>query len=62
MMKANSLLAGLLVVLSTLTAGAAVMTISSNPGQNVTANFNFGTSHLGPAGAAFTFETGKGLI
>ena len=61
-MKAYSLLIGFAVVFSTLTAGAAVMTISSNPGQDVTAKFTFGTVDVGPGNGSFTFETGKGLI
>ena len=61
-MKPISLLVGLVIMFSTLPAGAAVMTISSNPGQNVTANFTFGTADVGPASGSFTFETGKGLI
>ncbi len=38
------------------------MTTSSNPGQNVTVKFTFGPPGIGPSAAAFTFDTGKGLI
>lgn len=38
------------------------MTVSSNPGQNVTVKFSFGAANLGPASGSFTFVTAKGLI
>ena len=61
-MKAISLLVGIFLVFSALTVDAATMTISSNPGQDVTVKFTFGSANVGPASGSFTFDTAKGLL
>ncbi len=61
-MKPSPLLVGFVLLFSALTARPAVMTISSVPGQSVTANFTFGMVNVGPASGSFKFETAKGLI
>lgn len=61
-MKTIPLLIGILLTFSALSAGAATMAITSVQGQNVTVKFTFGSADLAPANAAFTFNTGKGLL
>ena len=38
------------------------MTISSNPGADVTATFTSGTANVGSVSSAFKFETARGLL
>jgi hypothetical protein len=63
-MKITSFLACLILGCFTLSATATTMTITSNPGTDVTVKFILGASNIdaGPVTSSFTFTTAKGLL
>ena len=63
-MKITSLLACMIPACCALSATAATMTITSNPGTDVTVKFTLGASNVdaGPVNSSFTFATAKGLL
>ena len=63
-MKTSFLLAGLWLVASALMADAATMTITTNPGADVTVRFALGSQgpDAGPVQSTFTFQASKGVI
>ena len=63
-MKYASLLACLILECCGLTASAATMSITSNPGVDVTVKLALPTANTeaGPVSGAFVFQTAKGLL
>lgn len=63
-MKTSFLLAGLWLVASALMADAATMTITTNPGADVTVRFALGSQgpDAGPVQSTFTFQASKGVV
>lgn len=63
-MKIKFLLFGLFVGCSAMSADAATMTITSNPGADVTVHFALGSQgpDAGPVKSMFTFEAAKGVV
>ena len=63
-MKTKFLLAGLLLTGFAMMARAATMTITSNPGADVTVHFALGSQgpDAGPVASAFTFQAAKGVV
>jgi len=63
-MKTPALLASLFLACAPLSAGAATMTITSNPGTDVTVHFTLGSQgpDAGPVQSTFTFQASKGVV
>ena len=63
-MKYSSLLVGLGCICSVLSARGATMSISSNPGQDVTVKLDLPANNTEevPVSCSFTFQTAKGLL
>ena len=63
-MKTTFLLLGLLFTVSIAAVHAATMTITSNPGADVTVHFALGTQgpDAGPVASTFTFQASKGVV
>lgn len=63
-MKTSSFLAGLWFVVSALMADAATMSITTNPGADVTVRFALGSQgpDAGPVQSTFTFQAAKGVV
>ncbi|MDQ6765715.1 MAG: hypothetical protein M3Z22_06405 [Verrucomicrobiota bacterium] len=62
-MKSSLLIVSFTLLCFCVAAQASTMSISSNPGQDVTVKLTPpANSEAGPSSAAFVFETGKGLV